>query len=99
MFADISDGMADRAEVEIMGTAVLLPPAEITGMGVLLVAGTTGMVALLMVEMMGMVDHHHPLVEMTEMAEEAVTRHGTRATLVPNGRAPRPSHVGMPPPR
>ena len=94
--------MADRAEVEIMGTAVLLPPAEITGMGVLLVAGTTGMEALLMAEMMGMVvhHHHHPLVEMTEMVEKAVTRRGTRGMLAhPDGRAPRPGHVGMPPPR
>jgi hypothetical protein len=97
VFADISDGMPDRAEVEIMGTAVL-HPAEITGMAVLLVEETTGMVALLMAEMMGMVDL--PLAEMTVMAEEAVTRRETRGTLVhPNERAPRPGHVGLPPPR
>ena len=93
----MSDGMPDRAEVEITGTAVL-HPAEITGMVVLLVAEITGMVVLLMAEMMGMVVL--PLAEMTEMAEEVVTRRETRGTLVrPNERAPRPGHVGLPPPR
>ena len=66
-------------------------------MVVLLVAETTVMVAL-MAEMMGMVVP--PLVEMTETAEEAVTLRETRGTLVhPNERAPRPGHVGLPPPR
>ncbi len=81
-----------------MGTAALHPAAEITGMAVLLMAETMVMVAHLMAEMMGMVVH--PLVEMTEMAKEAVTRRETRGMLVhPNGGAPRPGHVGMPPPR
>jgi hypothetical protein len=92
--------MADRvaeAEAEIMGTAVLHHPAEITEMAVLVVAETMVMVDLLLAEMMGTVDL--PLVvEMTEMAGEAVIRRETHGILLlrPNGGAPRPGHVGLP---
>lgn len=90
-------GTADLHLAEITGMVVLLK-AETMGMAVLLMAETMGMVARLMGEMMGIVVL--PLVEMTVMAKEAVTRRETRGTLVhPNGVAPRPGHVGLPPPR
>jgi len=96
-FASISKGMADQAEAEIMGTAVH-HPAEITGMVVVLLVAET-MVALLMAGMMGMVVLRL-LVEMTEMAKEAVTRRETHGTLLPpNGEAHRPGSVGLPLPR
>ena len=96
--------MADRAaaeEAEIMGTAVLHHHAEITEMAVLVVAETMVMVALLQAEMTGTVVLL-PLVlvvEMTEMAGEAVIRretHGILLLLRPNGGAPRPGHVELP---
>lgn len=86
-----------------MGTAVLHPAeAEITEMAVLVVVETMVMVVPLLAEMTGTVVL--PLVEMTEMAEEAVTQRETRGMLLllllcPNGGAPQPGHVGLPPPQ
>lgn len=86
-----------------MGTAVLHPvEAEITEMVVLVVVETMVMAVPLLAEMTGTVVL--PLVEMTEMAEEAVTQRETRGMLLllllcPNGGAPQPGHVGLPPPQ
>lgn len=87
-----------------MGTAVLHPAeAEITEMAVLVVVETMVMAVPLLAEMTGTVVL--PLVEMTEMAEEAVTQRETRGMLLlllllcPNGGAPQPGHVGLLPPQ
>jgi hypothetical protein len=84
-------------------TAVLHDhPAEITEMVVLVVvvvvAETTALI--ITAEMTGTAAVLLP--EPEEKAEEAVTRRGTRGTLLlrPNVAAPRPGHAGLPlPPR